>query len=101
MLESVIERAFVKAIYKVGGEAYKLNSLSINGLPDRLVLLPGGRALFVELKAPGEKMRPLQQKRAKQLQEMGFVVLCIDRLEQIPSAVESMLAWKPGEGDTL
>ena len=66
-----------------GGMAIKLVSPSMNGLPDRLVLMPGGRCFFVELKAPGQKMRPLQLKRAEQLTALGFDVYCIDGTSQI------------------
>ena len=65
MKEAVIESALVKAVRAQGGAAYKLTSQTANGLPDRLVLLPGGKAAFVELKAPGKILRPLQHKRRK------------------------------------
>ena len=81
MLEYQIERTLINEIKASGGLALKLVSPSMNGLPDRLVLLPGGRCLFVELKAPGQKMRPLQLKRAEQLRELGFQVFCIDNIE--------------------
>lgn len=53
---------------------------TIDVVPDRLVLFPGGRLAFVELKAPGKKMRPLQVKRAKQLTALGFRVYCVLRI---------------------
>ena len=52
-------------------------------MPDRLVLLPNGILAFVELKAPGKKLRPLQIRRKAQLERLGFSVYCIDRPEQI------------------
>ena len=52
-------------------------------MPDRLVLLPNGILAFVELKAPGKKLRPLQVRRKAQLEGLGFSVYCIDRPEQI------------------
>ena len=97
MRENVIESEFIKAVYKAGGAAYKLNSLTANGLPDRLVLFFPARTVFVELKAPGKQMRPLQRKRRRQLQQMGFPVLCIDSLTQIQPAIKAILAWQPGE----
>ena len=97
MRERVIEAAFVRAVREAGGRAYKLNSLTANGLPDRLVLFFPAKAVFVELKAPGKRMRPLQIKRCKQLQELGFPVLCVDRLTQIIPVVEAILAWTPGK----
>ena len=97
MREYVVENEFVKAVRKAGGVAYKLNSLTANGLPDRLVLFPSGRTLFVELKAPGKQMRPLQVKRRRQLQNLGFPVLCIDRFSQIKPVIEAAKGWRPGE----
>ena len=97
MREYVVENEFVKAVRKAGGVAYKLNSLTANGLPDRLVLFPPGKTLFVELKAPGKQMRPLQVKRRRQLQSLGFPVLCIDRFSQIKPVIEAAWRWKPGE----
>ena len=97
MREYVVENEFVKAVRMTGGVAYKLNSLTANGLPDRLVLFPQGKTLFVELKAPGKQMRPLQVKRRRQLQSLGFPVLCIDRFSQIKPVIEAARRWKPGE----
>ena len=93
MREYVVENEFVKAVRKAGGVAYKLNSLTANGLPDRLVLFPLGKTLFVELKAPGKQMRPLQVKRRRQLQNLGFPVLCIDRFSQIKPVIEAVKGW--------
>ena len=62
MREYVVENEFIKAVKAAGGVAYKLNSLTANGLPDRLVLFFPAKTVFVELKAPGKQMRPLQRK---------------------------------------
>jgi hypothetical protein len=58
MTEKELELMLVKEVKRRGGRAYKFISPGINGVPDRLVLLPYGRAGFVEVKAPGKKMRP-------------------------------------------
>ncbi len=97
MRESVIERVFVKTVQDAGGMAYKLTSQTANGLPDRLVLFFPAKTVFVELKAPGKMLRPLQRKRRNQLMKLGFPVLCIDRFSQIGPAIEAILAWNPGE----
>ena len=97
MREYVVENEFVKAVRKAGGVAYKLTSQTTNGLPDRLVLFPSGKTIFVELKAPGKMMRPLQRKRRYQLMKLGFPVLCIDRMQQIKPFIEAVLSWTPGE----
>ena len=97
MREYVVENEFVKAVKAAGGVAYKLTSQTANGLPDRLVLFPAAKTIFVELKAPGKMMRPLQRKRRYQLMKLGFPVLCIDKLYQIKPCIEAILAWTPGE----
>ena len=51
-----------KAVRAAGGICPKLVSPGTNGMPDRMVLLPGCRIGFVEVKAPGQKPRPLQQR---------------------------------------
>ena len=96
MREYVVENEFVKAVRKAGGVAYKLTSQTTNGLPDRLVLFPPGKTIFVELKAPGKMMRPLQRKRRYQLMKLGFPVLCIDRMPQIKPFITAALSWNPG-----
>lgn len=96
MRENVIEAEFVKAVQAAGGVAYKLTSQTANGLPDRLVLFFPTKTVFVELKAPGKMLRPLQRKRRSQLMDLGFPVLCVDRLEQIKPVIQAILAWVPG-----
>ena len=76
--------------------AYKLTSQTANGLPDRLVLFFPAKTIFVELKAPGKMLRPLQRKRRYQLMKLGFPVLCIDRLSQIKPAIRAIMDWIPG-----
>ena len=68
MRESEVEHQFVEAVRAAGGQALKFTSQSMNGVPDRLVLLLGGKCAFVELKAPGKQMRLLQRKRRQQLE---------------------------------
>ena len=97
MREYVVENEFVKAVRAAGGVAYKLTSQTTNGLPDRLVLFFPAKCLFVELKAPGKMLRPLQRKRRYQLMKLGFPVLCIDRISQIKPCIDAILSWTPGE----
>jgi len=81
--ESYIERMLKKKVEQVGGKALKFVSPGWAGAPDRLVLLPGGRLVFVELKAPGRKPRPLQLKRHEELLALGFDVVVVDSLEGV------------------
>ena len=96
MREYVVENEFVKAVRAAGGVAYKLTSQTANGLPDRLVLFFPAKTVFVELKAPGKQLRPLQRKRRYQLMKLGFPVICIDKVTQIKSAIAAIISWTPG-----
>ena len=88
--EKSIEQALVRLAKKHGGMAVKFLSPGLDGVPDRLLLFPGGRLAFVELKAPGKKMRPLQIKRKRQLEQLGFVVYCIDNKEMIGGILDEV-----------
>ena len=63
MREKEIEQKFTLMARRTGGLALKFVSPGMSGMPDRLVLLPGGRMAFVEVKAPGRAPRPLQEAR--------------------------------------
>lgn len=90
MRESYVERKLTTEAKKRGGLAVKFVSPGFDGVPDRLVLLPGGRAAFVELKTPGKKMRPLQVRRAEQLRALGFSVYCVDRTDMIGGVLDEI-----------
>lgn len=88
--EKSIEQALVRLAKKRGGMAVKFFSPGLDGVPDRLLLFPGGRLAFVELKAPGKKMRPLQIKCKRQLEQLGFSVYCIDSKEIIGGILDEI-----------
>ena len=90
MRESKIEKKLVTATKAKGGIAPKFTSPGFDGMPDRLILLPGGKMAFAELKAPGKKPRPLQEARHNLLRRLGFKVYVIDRLEQIESVLDEI-----------
>ncbi|CDG88421.1 VRR-NUC domain-containing protein [Xenorhabdus bovienii] len=76
--ESVIEDHLVKEIKKAGGIAYKFVSPGRRSVPDRICVLPGGRVVFVECKAPGEKPRPDQLREHERLRALGCEVVVLD-----------------------
>ncbi|MCR4442162.1 MAG: VRR-NUC domain-containing protein [Peptococcaceae bacterium] len=78
MSEKQIEQYLREQVKAMGGKAYKFISPGNAGVPDRLVLFPGGRAVFVELKASGKKPTMLQQAQAQKIWALGFPVLVID-----------------------
>lgn len=90
MREKQIEQRLVKAVKARGGLCPKLVSPGTDGMPDRMVLLPDSHMSFVEVKAPGEKPRPLQQRRHEQLRELGYKVSVLDDPEQIPPILDEI-----------
>ena len=94
MREKQIESKLVKAVRNVGGMCPKLVSPGTDGMPDRLVLLPGCRIGFVEVKAPGKGPRPLQTQRHRQLRALGFPVFVLDDPEQVPQIVKEVSEWR-------
>ena len=83
MREREIEIYLRDEVRKAGGKAYKFVSPGNDGVPDRLVVFPGGRIYFVELKAPGKKPRPLQVKQMRDLKNFGCDVRVIDSKEGV------------------
>ncbi len=92
MRESKIERHLAASVKRMGGLAVKFVSPGLDGVPDRIVLLPGRKIAFVELKAPGKKLRVLQEKRKRQLESLGFPVYVIDGVEQIGGVLDEICA---------
>ena len=90
MREKHIEKELAARTRAMGGIAPKFTSPGFDGMPDRLVLLPGGRMGFVELKAPGKKPRALQLARHRLFRRLGFKVYVIDGIEQIDGVLEEI-----------
>ena len=90
MREKTIERKLFTAVRESGGIALKLASPAYAGLPDRLVLLPGGHAAFVEVKAPGQKPRVLQVIRMEFLSRLGYRVYMLDSVERIGEILDEI-----------
>ena len=61
----------VKAL---GGSSYKWVSPGCSGVPDRIVIPPGGRVFFIELKSEGKTSTELQKKRQAELRALGCTV---------------------------
>lgn len=92
MREKTIEQKLVTVVKKQGGICPKFVSPGFDGMPDRLVLLPFGRFAFVEVKAPGEKPRPLQLARHGMLQKLGYRVYVLDDVNQIGGILDEIRA---------
>ena len=92
MREKQIERKLMLAVKSMEGIAPKLVCPGFDGMPDRIVLLPGGHIGFVEVKAPGEKPRPLQLSRHGLLRRLGFKVYVLDNEQQIGGLLDEIRA---------
>ena len=90
MREKAIEQKLVRMVIHLGGICPKFVSPGYNGMPDRIVLFPGGRLAFVEVKAPGKALRPLQVRRKSQLESLGFRVYVLDDPGQIEEILQSI-----------
>ncbi len=91
MTEKDIERFFVAQLKKRGAIAWKFTSPGQAGVPDRVVLLPGGRVVFAELKAPGQKPRRLQRAVFARMQRAGHPVYVIDSKEAVKKFIEEVM----------
>ena len=92
MRENKIEAKLKQMVEKQGGIAPKFVSPGLSGMPDRLVLLPGGQIAFVEVKAPGKVPRPLQEARHRMLRKLGFKVYVLDDVGQIGGILDEIRA---------
>ena len=92
MRENQIEAKLKQMVEKQGGIAPKFVSPGLSGMPDRLVLLPGGQIAFVEVKAPDKVPRPLQEARHRMLRKLGFKVYVLDDVGQIGGILDEIRA---------
>ncbi len=88
--EKVIEQKLVKAVKAIGGMCLKFVSPGTNAVPDRIILVSLGKIAFVEVKAPGEKPRPLQVLRIKQIRNLGFKVYILDDVSKIGEILDDI-----------
>ena len=80
-LERDVERALIARVKRLGGMCEKFTSPGRRSVPDRLVTLPGGVVVFVEVKRPGAKPTTLQERDHQRRRDMGCDVRVIDTME--------------------
>lgn len=90
MQEKKIEQRLVKEVKCSGGKCWKFVSPGTDGVPDRIVLLYEGKVGFVEVKQKGKKLRPIQEKRKKELEQLGFKVFVLDDIEDIGGVIDEI-----------
>lgn len=88
MLEKDIEQKLRIGIKGIGGLCLKWVSPGYTGVPDRMILLPGGIIRFAELKAPGKTERKRQKVVQTILRRMGFIVYnSVDSVDKVQHIV--------------
>lgn len=92
MLESEVESHFRNQVKKLKGLCLKLTILGFTGMPDRMVLMPGGKMGFVEVKRPGAKPRKRQKFVIKLLRDLGFKVFVLDCKEGVKLILDEIQA---------
>ena len=93
MKESTIETRLRKAVERAGGKCAKWVSPGVTGVPDRIILMPGGRVYFAETKAPGKHERARQEYVQRKLRALGFEVFSsVDSAEKIEQIIETITA---------
>ena len=99
MLEKDIEKRLKNPIKQLGGLCLKFVTPGFTGVPDRIILLPGGVIRFVETKKPGKKERPRQEYVQGILRRLGFIVYStVDSFEKIQQVVEDCREAVYGKG---
>lgn len=97
--ESAVEKHLRERVEALGGMATKLKDPKRNGAPDRLVLLPAGFAMFVELKKKDEEPRDNQLRYHRDLRKLGYRVEVIDSKQQVDELLENLRAYVKGVAD--
>lgn len=88
--EKALEAYLVKRVKMLGGVALKYSNPTCTGFPDRLLLLPGGRTAWCELKSRGKKPRAVQQARIQQLRELGQAVYVVSSRDEIEKMIKEI-----------
>ncbi len=92
MRETVVEQYLVKRVKAMGGTAYKFVSPGRRHVPDRLVVLPGGRVVFVEAKAPNKRLRAGQARERARLEFFGCTVEVVRTRDEVDDFIERATA---------
>ncbi len=87
--EKAIERYLVDEVKKLGGVCLKYSNQNMAGYPDRLILLPGARTIWVELKSKGKHTTTLQNVRIRTLQNLGYSVFVCDNKESVDNVIKT------------
>lgn len=99
MKESELERRLVQGVDKLGGIAYKFVSPGNDGVPDRVVVLPGGQVFFVELKTDTGRLRSVQKYQLERLCDLGARALVVRGDQGLQDFLK--ICWDSIWGETI
>ena len=89
--EKVLEAELRERCKTLGWMCIKLTSQYQRGLPDRFILMPGGRVCFVEIKTTGKKPTALQRVTHERLRALGYRVEVVDTTESLDNLIVELL----------
>lgn len=90
MREKEIEKILVDEVKHLGGRALKWVSPGNDGVPDRIVIFPDARPVFVELKTDTGKLTPLQEVQIARLKKLGQRVEVVKGIRGLVAFFESV-----------
>ena len=91
MKESVIEARLVRLVRSRGGLCFKFVSPGNPGVPDRIVITPEGRTVYVELKTEAGRLAAIQKWQHEEMRKRGAEVRTLKGLDQVLAFVEEVL----------
>lgn len=90
MKESTIEARLVREVKKRGGLCYKFVSPGSPGVPDRIIILPGGRTVYAELKTEIGRLANVQKWQIGELRKRGADVRVLKGMDQVLAFLEEV-----------
>lgn len=88
--ERDVETRLRQGVHRLGGKAYKFTSPGNTGVPDREVILPGGRIFFVELKTERGRTSPVQQAQIRALRKLGCEVRVLYGMQDVENFLQEI-----------
>ena len=92
MKESSIEAKLVRMVRAKGGLCYKFVSPGNPGVPDRIVITPGGRTIYVELKPEVGRLAAVQKWQQEEMRQRGAEVRTLKGLDQVRAFIEEVFS---------
>ena len=88
--ERTVEQHLVQGLKKIGVPCVKFQPDHMRGMPDRMILLPGSRVIWCELKTQGGELEPIQVVRHRELQQAGQRVVVVWSIEQADDLIRQI-----------